>query len=42
MSDCGISYSDASNMDWEEILEANAALDIIIEQSEKPKKGGRK
>ncbi len=36
MSDCNISYKEASQMDWEEIAEANAALDI------KAEKGGRK
>jgi hypothetical protein len=36
--DGGISYRDASDMDYEEIEEANAALDIYIEKQRKPKK----
>jgi hypothetical protein len=36
--DGGIGYTDASNMDYEEISEANAALDIYIEKQNKPKK----
>lgn len=39
MSDCNISYTEASQMDVDEIAEANAALDIKNEQM---KKGGRK
>ena len=39
--DGNISYSDACQMDIEEIMEANAALDILIEHmKKKPKKGG--
>ena len=37
MSDGGITYSDAMEMDIEDLYEANAALDITIEKS-KPKK----
>lgn len=33
--DGGISYSDACIMDYEEIQEANAALDIYIEQTKR-------
>lgn len=41
MLDGNISYSDALQMDIDEIEEANAALDIFIEQMKKqPKKGG--
>lgn len=37
----GISYSDALKMDEDEILEANAALDIITDAISKTgKKGG--
>lgn len=38
-SDNGITYSDAVSMDWDELYEANAALDIVIKQQEK---GGKK
>ncbi len=39
--DGNIGYSDALQMDADEIMEANAALDIFIEQmKKKPKKGG--
>ncbi len=33
--DGNISYSDANKMDIEEIMEANAALDILIEEQRK-------
>lgn len=36
--DGGISYSDALNMDYEEIAEANEALDIYIEKQNKANK----
>ncbi|WP_268600605.1 hypothetical protein [Paenibacillus alvei] len=36
MSDGGITYGDASEMDWDELYEANAAIDILAEQ-QKPK-----
>ena len=51
VSESGITYRDARNMDMEDILEANAALDIKIEQQKKEmqkaksnrrKKGGRR
>jgi len=51
LSESGITYRDARNMDMEDILEANAALDIKIEQQKKEmqkaksnrrKKGGRR
>jgi hypothetical protein len=42
--DGNISYSDAMQMDIEEIMEANAALDLYVEklkkQTQKGKKGG--
>lgn len=37
LSDMGITYSDLDNMDPDDIEEANAALDIHIEQQEKNK-----
>lgn len=38
-----ISYSEASVMDIDEIMEANAALDIYIEiQNKASRKGGKK
>lgn len=41
MLDGNIGYSDALHMDIDEVEEANAALDILIEQmKKKPKKGG--
>jgi len=36
MSDCNISYTEAMSMDLEDLMEANAALDI------KASEGGRK
>jgi len=45
LSDSNISYTEASNMDEEEIMEANAALDIKQEEMKKKqpkKKGGRR
>jgi len=38
LSDTGITYSDASSMSMDEIMEANAALDIMNEQIEKKMK----
>lgn len=38
LSDMGITYSDLDNMDQDDIEEANAALDIHIEQQEKNRK----
>lgn len=32
-----ITYTEASQMDWDELLEANAALDIYIEKLNKKK-----
>ncbi|ETT45219.1 hypothetical protein C162_21823 [Paenibacillus sp. FSL R7-269] len=37
LSDMGITYSDLDNMDQDDIAEANAALDIHIEQMNKNK-----
>lgn len=42
MSDGGVTYSDACLMDWEEILEGNAALDILEAARPKPKGKGAK
>lgn len=42
LSESGITYLDACEMDMEEIMEANAALDIKIEQQKKGVKKGRK
>jgi len=42
LSDTGITYQDACKMDTEDIMEANAALDIKIEQQKKEVKKGRK
>ncbi|WP_269864824.1 hypothetical protein [Paenibacillus caseinilyticus] len=33
-----ISYSDLNSMDWEDVAEANAALDIHLEQQTKAAK----
>ncbi|QCT03288.1 hypothetical protein E6C60_2576 [Paenibacillus algicola] len=39
LSDMNISYSDLDKMDHDDIMEANAALDIYLEQQKKePKK----
>lgn len=38
LSDMGITYSDLDNMDQDDIAEANAALDIHIEQLNKKNK----
>lgn len=35
LSDMSITYSDLNNMDDDDLLEANAALDIHIEQQKK-------
>ncbi len=40
MSECNISYSEANSMDIDDLLEANAALDIKMEQLKR--EGGRK
>ena len=44
MSEISISYTEASNMMEDEIMEANAALDLYIEQQKnnapKPRKKG--
>jgi len=37
LSDMSITYSDLNNMDHDDIMEANAALDIHVEQQEKNK-----
>ncbi|QVQ56161.1 hypothetical protein [Paenibacillus phage Pd_22F] len=37
MSDGGITYSDACEMDWDDLNEANAALDILHAQSQRNK-----
>lgn len=36
--DGGLGYSDTANMDYEEIAEANAAMDIYIEKQNKANK----
>ncbi|WP_148089722.1 hypothetical protein [Paenibacillus xylanexedens] len=38
LSDMSITYSDLNNMDEDDLLEANAALDIHIEQMNKQTK----
>ncbi|MFD1777011.1 hypothetical protein ACFSF2_24350 [Paenibacillus rhizophilus] len=38
LSDMGITYSDLDNMDDDDIAEANAALDIHVEQLRKANK----
>lgn len=38
LSDIGITYNDLDNMDQDDIAEANAALDIHIEQQNKRNK----
>lgn len=40
--DGNVSYGDALKMDADEIMEANAALDIFIEQIKKQSKKGKK
>ncbi|MCE5168528.1 hypothetical protein LQV63_04265 [Paenibacillus profundus] len=39
MSDGGITYGDASEMDWDELNEANAAIDILQAQQSQKGKG---
>lgn len=38
LSDLNISYSDLDRMDYDDIMEANAALDIHLEQQKKDSK----
>ncbi|MEK4492958.1 hypothetical protein NYE44_25145 [Paenibacillus sp. FSL L8-0493] len=38
LSDMGITYNDLDNMDQDDVAEANAALDIHIEQQNKQSK----
>ena len=42
LSDMSITYSDLDNMEPDDVAEANAALDIHIEQQKKNENGNRR